>query len=70
MNNYKSQASSDLTILEDMQSLDERNLDFIERNHPAYDPVMCEVLKDAFNSQSSNRISKGEIRDWLNSLLD
>ena len=70
MNNYKVQASSDSTPLEDMQALDARNLDFIERNHPAYDPVMSEVLKDAFNSQSSNRISKEKIRGWLYSILD
>jgi hypothetical protein len=29
-----------------------------------------EVLNDAFASESLNRIDKGEVYDWLNSLLD
>ena len=29
-----------------------------------------EVLNDAFAWESLNRIDKGEVHDWLNSLLD
>ncbi|MEG5059956.1 hypothetical protein QUB60_19385 [Microcoleus sp. A2-C5] len=57
-------------ILEDITELSYEKLDLIERNHPAYEIVMSEVLKDAFDSESSNRIKKGEVHDWLNSLLD
>jgi hypothetical protein len=44
--------------------------DSIEREHPAYEIVMSKVLEDALNSESSERINKGEVRDWLNSLID
>jgi hypothetical protein len=47
-----------------------QKLDVIERENPAYESVMSEVLKDAQTSQSSTRIQKREVRDWLNSLLD
>ncbi len=63
-------SSTDPILLEDMKALGYQKLDLIERDHPAYESVMSEVLKDTFNSQSSNHISKGEVRDWLNSLLD
>jgi uncharacterized phage-associated protein len=66
-----SQASSTEPILrEDMKALGHQKLDVIERENPAYESVMSEVLKDAQTSQSSTRIHKGEVRDWLNSLLD
>lgn len=65
------QASSTEPILrEDMKALGRQKLDVIERENPAYESVMSEVLKDAQTSQSSTRIQKGEVRDWLNSLLD
>ncbi|MCW6049711.1 hypothetical protein K4039_06350 [Lyngbya sp. CCAP 1446/10] len=57
-------------ILEDITELSYEKLYLIERNHPAYEIVMSEVLKDAFDSESSNRIKKGEVHDWLNSLLN
>ena len=57
-------------ILEDMKALGYQKLDLIERDHPAYEIAMSEVLKDTFDSESSNRIKKGEVHDWLNSLLD
>ena len=63
-------SSTEPILLEDMKALGYQKLDLIERDHPAYQPVMCQVLEDACNSESSNRISKGEVRDWLNSLLD
>lgn len=65
------QASSTKPILlEDMKALGYQKLDLIERDHPAYEIAMSEVLKDTFDSESSNRIEKGEVHDWLNSLLD
>lgn len=65
------QASSTEQILcEDMKALGYQKLDEIERDCPAYKSIMLEVLEDAMTSQSSTRIGKGEVRDWLNSLLD
>ncbi|CAC5345962.1 MULTISPECIES: Panacea domain-containing protein [Planktothrix] len=62
-------------LIEDMKALGYQKLDVIERDHPAYEPVMSEVLKDTItsvNNQSepSTLIHKGEVRDWINSLLD
>ncbi|WP_293127467.1 hypothetical protein [Microcoleus sp. bin38.metabat.b11b12b14.051] len=62
--------STEPIILENITELSCQKLDLIERNHPAYEIVISEVLKDAFDSESSNRIKKGEVHDWLNSLLD
>lgn len=53
-----------------MKALGHQKLDVIERDNPAYEPVMSEILNDAFTSRSSARISKGEVRAWLNSFLD
>ncbi|EGJ34669.1 hypothetical protein LYNGBM3L_14200, partial [Moorena producens 3L] len=47
-----------------------QKLDEIEREHPAYESVMSKVLEDAFASSSSNLIGKGEVSDWIKSLLD
>lgn len=57
-------------LLEDMQALGRQKLDMIEREHPTYELFMVSALKNATQSTSSNRIKKGEVRDWLNSLLD
>ena len=56
--------------LEDMKALGCQKLDVIERENPAYEAVMSEVLQDALNSEDSDRVGKGEVRDWLNTLLD
>ena len=63
-------SSTEPILLEDMKALGHQKIDVIERENPAYESVMSEVLKDAQTSQSSTRIQKGEVRDWLNSLLD
>ncbi|MCA1991342.1 MAG: DUF4065 domain-containing protein [Coleofasciculus sp. S288] len=63
-------SSTEPILLEDMRALGHQKLDVIERENPAYESVMSEVLTDAQTSQSSTRICKGEVRDWLNSLLD
>jgi uncharacterized phage-associated protein len=54
----------------DLKTLGYQKLDFIERENPLYQPMMMEVLKDELTVESSNPIGKGEVRDWLNSLLD
>lgn len=63
-------SSTDPILLEDMKALGHQKLDVIERNNPAYESVMSEILKDTSTSESSTRINKGEVRDWLSSLLD
>ena len=62
--------STEPILLDDMKALGFQKLERIEREHTAYEPVMTKILKDALASESSNLISKGEVRDWLNSLLD
>ena len=57
-------------LLDDMKELGKQKLDRIERDHPAYEPIMTKILQDALAEESSKSISKGEIGDWLNSLLD
>ena len=62
--------STEPILLEDMKALGYKKLELIERDNPAYQPVMSEILQEALNSKSTTRIIKGEVRDWLNSLLD
>lgn len=65
------EASSTEPILrEDMKELGHKKLDVIERDNPAYESVMSKILTDVQTSQYPNRIQKGEVRDWLNSILD
>jgi uncharacterized phage-associated protein len=63
-------SSTETILLEDMKALGYQKLDVIERDNPAYESVMSQIIEDAYNTESSNRIDKGEVRDWLNSLLD
>lgn len=63
-------SSTEPILLEDMKALGYQKLDVIERDNPADESVMSEVLEDALNSESSTRISKGEVLTLLNSLLD
>ena len=63
-------SSTEPILLNDMKELGYQKLDLIERNHPEYERAMSEIVKNAFASESLNRIGKGEVRDWLNSLLD
>lgn len=66
-----SQASSTEPILiKDMKALGYQKLDRIERENPIYKPIVSRILDDALNSRSSKLIRKGEVSDWLNSLLD
>ena len=52
------------------KTLFSQELDLIERQHPAYEPVMSKILQDALTEEPSTGVGKGEVRDWLNSLLD
>lgn len=63
-------SSTEPILLQDMKALGDQKLEAIEREHPAYESVMSQVLKEALISESSTRVQKGEVRDWLNSLLD
>ncbi|MEG4530096.1 type II toxin-antitoxin system antitoxin SocA domain-containing protein [Microcoleus sp. D2_18a_D3] len=65
------QASSTEPIqLNDMKELGYQKLDRIERDRPAYELAMSQIVKDALASESLNSIGQGEVHDWLNSLLD
>ncbi|MCU7245352.1 MAG: DUF4065 domain-containing protein [Microcystis aeruginosa WS75] len=64
------ESSTEPILLDDMKALGYQKLDLIEQEHPAYKPAMSEVLKEALATKSSHPIGKGEVHDWLNSLLD
>lgn len=63
-------SSTEPILIEDMKALGYQKLDLIERENPAYELTMSEVLQDTLATDSSNRIGKGEVRGWLDSLLD
>lgn len=63
-------SSTEPILLNDMKELGYQKLDRIERDRPEYELAMSEIVNDAFASESLNRIGKGEVHDWLNSLLD
>jgi uncharacterized phage-associated protein len=63
-------SSTEPILLRDMKALGHQKLEALERDNPAYESVMSEVLKDALASESSTRVGKGEVREWLNSILD
>jgi uncharacterized phage-associated protein len=64
------ESSTEPILIKDMQVLGSQKLEVIERENPAYEPTISEVLNNTLNSESSNRVGKGGVRDWLNSLLD
>ncbi len=63
-------SSTEPILLNDMKELGYHKLDRIERDNPAYELAMSETVNNAFASEPLNRIGKGEVHDWLNSLLD
>jgi uncharacterized phage-associated protein len=63
-------SSTEPILLNDLKELGYQKLDRIERDRPAYELAMSETVNNAFASESLNRIGKGEVHDWLNSLLD
>lgn len=70
--NLPPEASSTEPIqLEDMRLLGEEKLDQIERDHPIYQPIMAQLLEESLASKGRPEyVKQGEVRDWLNSLLD
>ncbi len=54
----------------DMQLLDEQKLlEEIERENPAYQALLTQALEDAFDAAEPQRvISREEIDEWLESL--
>lgn len=63
-------SSTEPILLDDMKALGFQKLDLIERENPLYESLMSKTLEDAINSPSSTHIHKGEVGDWLKSLLD
>ncbi|MBF2037033.1 MAG: DUF4065 domain-containing protein [Leptolyngbyaceae cyanobacterium T60_A2020_046] len=63
-------SSAEPILLSDMKALGHQKLDVIEREHPSYALTMSKLLKDSLTEESVDRVGKGEVRDWLNSLLD
>lgn len=64
-------SSNEPIALEDMKVLGYQKLDEIERDHPVYKPLVAELLEQVFDSEATvERLKKGEVRDWLTSLLD
>lgn len=62
-------SSTQAILIEDMKALGQQKLDLIERENQAYEPTMTKVLENSLFSEPK-RIEKGDIRDWLNSILD
>jgi uncharacterized phage-associated protein len=55
---------------EDLKALGHQTLDWIERENPLYEPLVLTLLEDVVNLEPSEHIGKGQVRDWLESLLD
>ena len=63
--------STEPIAVEDMRVLGHEKLDAIEREHPVYKPLVGHILDQTFSSQSpAKRVQKGEVGDWIDSLLD
>jgi uncharacterized phage-associated protein len=63
-------SSTEAILLEDMKVLGNKKLELIEIDNFTYKLTMFKALQDALAEKSSNRIEKGEVRGWLNSLCD
>jgi uncharacterized phage-associated protein len=64
-------SSREPILLSDMYLLGQEKLEEIEREHPAYASIMTRLLEQAFSSKAQPEyVKQGEVRDWLNSLLD
>lgn len=69
--NLAREASSQKALdIGDMKELGEIKLSEIERDNPAYEPVMTAVLQESLNSSDSERLSREDVCGWLESLLD
>lgn len=64
-------SSTEPILVEDLKELGYQKIDAIEQENPLYTALVTEVVEDALKTDSShNVIKKGEVSDWLNSLLD
>jgi len=64
-------ASQEPILISDMRILGQQKLEEIERSHPVYETIMPLLLKEAFSENTpKSYVKKGEVHDWLNSLLD
>jgi len=59
-----------MKALKVMATIDEQGQLTLDRPLITDKNSRVEVLNDAFASESLNRIDKGEVHDWLNSLVD
>ena len=59
-----------MKALKVMATIDEQGQLTLDRPLITDKNSRVEVLNDAFASESLNRIGKGEVHEWLNSLLD
>nr|WP_264314157.1 type II toxin-antitoxin system antitoxin SocA domain-containing protein [Pseudanabaena sp. PCC 7367] len=63
-------SSTEMILLEDMKKLGQKKLQEIETEHPAYMPVITNILESAFSDRAKVEVKQGEVRGWLESLLD
>ena len=65
-------ASTEPIKIADMKLLGQQKLEEIERDHPAYEPLIKQLLAEAFSpsTQPPQYVQQGEVRDWLTSLLN
>ncbi|NET05015.1 MAG: DUF4065 domain-containing protein [Symploca sp. SIO2B6] len=65
-------ASTNPILLDDLKLLGQEKLDEIERSHPCYEPLMAKLIQDALSSdpESQTILNKGEVRGWLESVLN
>jgi uncharacterized phage-associated protein len=62
--------STEPIALSDLKALGLQKLELMERENPAYGLAMAQVLTAALGEGSTGRVVKGEVHDWLKSLLD
>jgi uncharacterized phage-associated protein len=56
-------------LLEDLKALGLQKLEWIEREHPLYQPTLSKLIGEVQLTDTSRHLQKGEVRDWLHSLL-
>jgi len=63
-------SSTEPILLEDMRLLGEEKLLEIERNHPHFSEIITYLFKqEKEHKKEPEYVNKGEVNDWLNSLL-
>ena len=68
--NLPATARSEAPIwLEDLKALGLQKLEWIEREHPFYQPILSKLIGEVQLPDTSRPLQTGEVRDWLHSLL-